>query len=320
MRYIECGGAGGPEVMRIAEAPVPAPGARDVVIRVEAAGVNRPDLLQRAGKYPPPPGASPVLGLEVAGTIAAAGAESDWREGDKVCALAPGGGYAEYCLVPAPQCLPVPRGLSMVEAAGIPETFFTVWANLFQIGGLRAGDRVLVHGGASGIGTTAIQLARAFGAKVWVTAGTLAKCRFCEELGAERAINYREEDFAAELRGRVDLVLDMVGAPYAAGNIECLAPLGRLVQIAVQQGAEATVNLAKIMQKRITLTGSTMRPRAVEDKGRIARELGEQVWPLIEAGRVKVIVDRVFALADAAGAHRYLESGAHMGKVILQVA
>jgi putative PIG3 family NAD(P)H quinone oxidoreductase len=319
MRYIECDGAGGPEVMRIAEAPRPEPGARDVVIRVEAAGVNRPDLLQRAGKYPPPPGASPVLGLEVAGTIAAAGAESGWREGDRVCALAPGGGYAEYCLVPSPQCLPAPRGISMVEAAGIPETFFTVWANLFQIGGLASGDRVLIHGGASGIGTAAIQLARAFGAKVWVTAGTEAKCRFCEKLGAERAINYRGQDFAAELRGAVDLVLDMVGAPYAARNIECLAPLGRLVQIAVQQGAEATVNLAKIMQKRITLTGSTMRPRTVEDKGRIASELRDRVWPLVECGRVKVIVDRVFGLAEAAEAHRYLESGAHMGKVILQV-
>ncbi|MDE3164299.1 MAG: NAD(P)H-quinone oxidoreductase, partial [Acidobacteriota bacterium] len=290
MRYIECDGAGGPEVMRVAEGPRPEPDAHGVVIRVEAAGVNRPDLLQRAGKYPPPGDASPVLGLEVAGTVAAAGAESGWKEGDRVCALAPGGGYAEYCGVPGAQCLPAPRGLSMVEAAGIPETFFTVWANVFQIGGLQAGERILVHGGASGIGTTAIQLARAFGARVWVTAGSAAKCRFCEQLGAERAINYREEDFAAGLRGAVDVVLDMVGAPYTGRNIECLAPGGRLVQIAVQQGAEASVNLARIMQKRIVVTGSTMRPRTVEDKGRIARELGERVWPLLESGVVKVVV------------------------------
>jgi NADPH2:quinone reductase len=296
-------------VLRIAEADPPIPRDGEVLIKVEAAGVNRPDLLQRQGKYPPPPGASPVLGLEVAGTL---------PSGERVCALAPGGGYAEYCVVPAPQCLPVPRGLSMEEAGGIPETFFTVWANVFQIGGLQAGERILIHGGASGIGTTAIQLAHAFGATVFATAGTEEKRLACEELGAARAINYRERDFAAEFSG-MDVVLDMVGAPYAARNIECLAPGGRLVQIAVQGGAEATVNLAKIMQKRLTLTGSTMRPRTVEDKGRIAAELRERVWPLLESGRVKVRVDRVFPLEQAGEAHRYLESGAHIGKVILRV-
>jgi len=273
--------------------------------------VNRPDIVQRQGKYPPPPGASPILGLEVAGTVVSTGA--------RVCALVPGGGYAEYCVTPESHCLPVPQGLSMEEAAGIPETFFTVWANVFQIGGLRAGERFLVHGGTSGIGTTAIQLARAFGATVYSTAGSDDKCRACERLGADRAINYREQDFAKELRGAVDVVLDMVGGSYTARNIDCLAPRGRLVQIAVQDGMEATINLAKIMQKRATLTGSTMRPRTVEEKAQIARELKEHVWPLLESGKVKVLVDRIFPLDEAAEAHRHLESGAHVGKVILKV-
>jgi len=297
--------------MRVAEAPPPEPAEGQVVIRVEAVGVNRPDLMQRQGKYPPPPGASPVLGLEVAGTVVGSGA--------RVCALTPGGGYAEYCVAPESHCLPLPAGLSMEEAAGIPETFFTVWANVFQIGALKAGDRFLVHGGASGIGTTAIQLARAFGATVYATAGTDEKCGACERLGVERAINYREQDFAKELRGEIDVILDMVGGSYTARNIDCLAPRGRLVQIAVQQGMEATVNLAKIMQKRITLTGSTMRPRTVEDKAQIARELRERVWPLLESRRVRVLVDRVFPLGEVVQAHRYLESGAHIGKVILRV-
>jgi putative PIG3 family NAD(P)H quinone oxidoreductase len=311
VRYIQCEGTGGPEVMRVAEAPRPEPVEHQVLIRVECAGVNRPDLVQRQGKYPPPPGASPVLGLEVAGTIVGTGA--------RVCALTPGGGYAEYCVAPESHCIPVPANLAMAEAAGIPETFFTVWANVFQIGGLKAGERFLVHGGTSGIGTTAIQLARAFGATVYATAGTDAKCRACEQLGAERAINYREQDFAKELRGSVDVILDMVGGSYTARNIDCLAPRGRLVQIAVQDGTEATVNLAKIMQKRITLTGSTMRPRSVEDKAQIARELREHVWPLLESGKVKVLVDRVFPFEEAAEAHRYLEGGAHIGKVILKL-
>jgi putative PIG3 family NAD(P)H quinone oxidoreductase len=319
MKFISFDAPGGPEVLRLAEGAMPSPGATEVVIQVAAAGVNRPDIQQRAGKYPPPPGASPVLGLEVAGTVASAGADSGWREGDVVCALTPGGGYAEYCLVPGVQCLPAPRGLSLEEAAGIPETYFTVWANVFQLGGLKAGERFLTHGGSGGIGTTAIQLAHAFGAKVFATAGSDAKCRACEALGAERAINYKEHDFVAEFPG-MDLILDVVGAPYTDRNLDCLAPRGRLVQIAVQQGAKATVNLAKIMQKRLTLSGSTLRPRTVAEKGEIARELREKVWPLLESGRVKVVVDRVFPLAEAAQAHSYLESSTHVGKVILKVA
>ena len=317
MYFVDVPQPGLPEVLRIAETATPSPGENEVLIRVEAAGVNRPDLLQRQGSYPPPPGASPILGLEVAGTIAAAPAQSRWKAGDRVCALVPGGGYAEYCVAPDAHCLPMPAGLSMEEAAGIPENYFTVWANVFQIGGLQSGERILVHGGASGIGTTAIQLAREFGATVFATAGTAEKCRACEALGA-RAINYREQDFVAEARG-VDLILDMVGAPYAPRNIECLAPRGRLVQIAVQQGAAATVNLAKIMQKRLTVTGSTMRPRTVADKAQIARDLEKHVWPLLESGRVRVIVDRVFPFADVVSAHRYLEAGAHIGKVILSL-
>jgi NADPH2:quinone reductase len=319
MKFISLDAPGGPEVLHLSEGAEPTPGPSEVLIRVEAAGVNRPDLQQRAGKYPPPPGASPILGLEVAGIVAAAGAESGLREGESVCALTPGGGYAEYCLTPGVQCLPVPRGFSMEEAAGIPETFFTVWANVFQIGKLAAGERFLVHGGSSGIGTTAIQLAHAFGATVFTTAGSEVKCRACEALGAARAINYKERDFVAEFAG-VDLILDIVGAAYTPRNIECLAPRGRLVQIAVQKGVEATVNLAKIMHKRLTITGSTMRPRPVAEKGEIVRELYEKVWPLLESGRVKVLVDRVFPLAEAAEAHRYLEAGEHIGKVILKVA
>ena len=319
MKYIHFAQPGPPEVLHLTEGPVPVPGPGEVLIRVEAAGVNRPDVMQRAGQYPPPPGASPVLGLEVAGTIAAAALDSVWHEGDRVCALSPGGGYAEYCLVPGAQCLPVPEGISMQEAAGIPETFFTVWANVFQIGHLAHGERILVHGGSSGIGTTAIQLARAFGATVFATAGSEEKCRVCEELGAERAINYRELDFAKEFRD-VDLVLDIVGAPYTPRNLQVLAPRGRLVQVAIQQGAEATVNLAKVMQKRLTITGSTMRPRPIAEKGEIARELRERVWPLLESRAVKVLVDCVFPLAEAAAAHRHMESGAHIGKIILAVA
>jgi putative PIG3 family NAD(P)H quinone oxidoreductase len=318
MKFAHFDVPGGPEVLHPAESAEPTPAAGEVLIRVAAVGVNRPDLMQRAGKYPPPPGASPILGLEVSGTVTATGADAGWREGDRVCALTPGGGYAGYCVAPGVQCLPVPQGLSMEEAAGVPETFFTVWANVFQMGRLAAGERFLVHGGTSGIGTTAIQLARAFGATVFATAGSEEKCRMCVALGAERAVNYKERDFVAEFRD-VDLVLDMVGGSYTARNIECLAPRGRLVQIAAQQGAEATVNLAKIMQKRLTITGSTMRPRPVAEKGGIADELRARVWPLLESGRVKVLVDRVFPLAEAADAHRYLESGEHIGKVILKV-
>jgi NADPH2:quinone reductase len=319
MRLITFDAPGPPDVLHLAEAPQPVPSATEVLIKVAAAGVNRPDLQQRAGKYPPPPDASPILGLEVAGTIVAAGPDSGWHQGDVVCALTPGGGYAEYCVAPGVQCLPIPRGLSLEAAAGIPENYFTVWANAFQIGKLTAGERFLVHGGSSGIGTTAIQLAREFGARVFATAGSEAKRRACESLGAERAINYKEQDFVAEFPG-MNLILDMVGAPYTPRNLDCLAPLGRLVQIAVQQGAQAAVNLAIIMHKRLTITGSTMRPRPVAEKGEIARELLEHVWPLLESGRVKVLIDRVFPLAKAAEAHRYLESGVHIGKIILKVA
>jgi putative PIG3 family NAD(P)H quinone oxidoreductase len=318
MKYIQVTQPGPPEVLRLAEGPAPAPGPGDVVIQVAAAGVNRADLMQRAGKYPPPPGASPILGMEVAGTVATATPDSGWREGDRVCALVTGGGYAEYCLVPGPQCLPVPKGLSMEEAAGIPETFFTVWANVFQLGHLVAGERFLVHGGTSGIGTTAIQLARVFGATVFTTAGSEEKCRVCVSLGAEQAINYKELDFAKEFRD-IDLILDIVGAAYTPRNLEVLGMRGRLVQIAVQKGVEATVNLVRVMHKQLTVTGSTLRPRPVAEKGAIAADLREHVWPLLESGKVKVLVDRVFPLAQAADAHRYLESGEHIGKLMLSL-
>ena len=325
MKFVDLAHPGGPEVLRLAEAPVPTPGPGEVLIRVYAAGVNRPDLLQRQGNYPPPPGASPILGLEVAGTIAEAGPASRWKLADAVCALVPGGGYAEYSVTPEPQVLRIPIGLSWIEAAGIPETFFTVWANVFQIGQLGPEQRFLVHGGTSGIGTTAIQLAHAIGASVYTTAGTDEKCAACLRLGAKAAINYRRQDFVQEIRALTDgkgvhLVLDIIGGDYTARNIECLAPHGRLVQIAVQQSPEARINLAKIMQKRLVLTGSTMRPRSVSDKSQIARELEQNVWPMLESGRVKVIVDRVFPFAEVAEAHRYLESGEHIGKVILKIA
>ncbi|MEO8370573.1 MAG: NAD(P)H-quinone oxidoreductase [Candidatus Solibacter sp.] len=319
MKYITFDQPGTDDVLHRAEMPAPSPGPGEVLIRVAAAGVNRPDLAQRAGKYPPPPGASPILGLEVAGAIAAAAPDSGWHEGDQVCALVPGGGYAEYCLAPGAHCLPIPRGLSVTEAAGIPETYFTVWANVFQIGRLTQGERFLVHGGTSGIGTTAIQLARAFGAAPFATAGSAAKCQACVDLGAERAVNYKEEDFAKVLSD-IDLVLDMIAGDYTARNIDVLAPRGRLVQIAVQQGANVTINMAKVMQKRLTVTGSTMRPRTIAEKAAIARELRKQVWPLLESGAVKVLIDRVFPLAEAAAAHSYLDSGTHIGKVILAVS
>jgi len=324
MRYVAISAPGGPEVLQVTEGPAPVPGATEVLIEVHAAGVNRPDLLQRAGKYPPPEGASPILGLEVAGVVAARGGGAGPAVGDRVCALAPGGGYAEFCVVPAAHCLPVPAGWSLPEAAGIPETFFTVWANLFQLGRLQAGERVLVHGGTSGIGTTAIQLASAFGAEVFATAGSPEKCAACLSLGAKAAINYRASAFVDEVArltaGRgVDVVLDIVGGPYTAQNLRCLAPEGRLVQVGVQEGAEVTFNWMRVMLKRLTLTGSTMRSRSVEEKARIAAELRARVWPLLEARRVRVPVDRVFPLTEVRQAHEHLERGQHIGKVILQV-
>ncbi len=316
MRCVQLSGSGGPEVLSVGEEPVPVPRAGEVLIEVHAAGVNRPDLMQRAGKYPPPPDASPRLGLEVAGVIAG--------QGTAVCSLVHGGGYAEYCAAPASVCLPVPAGWSMEEAAGIPETFFTVWANVFDMGHLQAGERLLVHGGAGGIGTTAIQLANAFGAEVIVTAGSDEKCGKCLELGAAHAINYRTSDFAEEVKrvtsGKgVDVILDIVGGTYTPRNLECLAMDGRLVQVGLQQGAQATINLQKIMQKRLVLTGSTMRPRSVAEKAAIARSLHEKVWPLLEQRRVGVAVDKVFPLSQVREAHEYLEKGDHFGKVILRI-
>lgn len=323
MRFIEMTGPGGPEVLRLAVGPVPEPGAQEVLIRVTAAGVNRPDVLQRVGSYPPPPGASPVLGLEVSGTIAALGPDlAEWRVGDAVCALAPGGGYAEYCVAPAPHCLPVPKGLSPVDAAGLPETFFTVWTNVFDRGRLKPGESFLVHGGSSGIGTTAIQLARAFGARVFATAGSPEKCKICIELGAERAIDYKREDFTAVIKeateGRgVDVILDIVGGDYIEKNLRSLAVEGRLVQIAFLQGSKASLDLVHLMMRRQTITGSTLRPRSVADKAAIAHSLHEKVWPLIEAKQVRPVIHRTFPLAEAAEAHRLMESSAHIGKIVL---
>jgi putative PIG3 family NAD(P)H quinone oxidoreductase len=324
MRFVGVTGPGGPEVLEIRTMPTPVPRAHEVVIKVAAAGINRPDILQRQGKYPPPPGASPVLGLEVAGVVAATGKDATLKVGDAVCALVPGGGYAEYCLVPAAHCLSVPRGLSMLQAGGIPETFFTVWANVFQIGRLKRGDLFLVHGGAGGIGTTAIQLAHASGAQVFTTAGTDEKCATCVALGADHAFNYKTQKFAEEIRritdGRgVDVILDMVAGGYTQENLDSLAMRGRLVQIAVQQGANVTVNLAKIMQKRLTVTGSTLRPRSIEEKATIAQELKAHAWPLLESGKVKVIIDRTVPFAKVREAHEYFERGAHVGKVILEI-
>jgi NADPH2:quinone reductase len=287
--------------------------------------VNRPDLLQREGKYPPPPGASDVPGLEVAGTVAAVGeGVAAWRDGDEVCALVSGGGYAEYCTVPAPQCLPVPHGLSSIEAAALPEALFTVWTNVFERARLAPGETLLVHGGSSGIGTTAIQLARAFGARVFATAGSAEKCAACERLGAERAVNYREEDFVAAVSsltgGRgVDVILDMVGGGYVPRDLLCLARDGRLALIALMGGSRAEVDLRLVLQRWLTITGSTLRPRSVEEKERIARALRERVWPLLEAGEVAPVIHATFPLVEAAAAHRRLEAGAHVGKVVLVV-
>jgi putative PIG3 family NAD(P)H quinone oxidoreductase len=320
---VEIRAPGGPEVLIPTERPVPEPAAGEVLIKVAAAGVNRPDVFQRLGRYPPPPGASDIPGLEVAGTIEQLGAGvREWRVGDAVCALVAGGGYAEYCAAPAPQCLPVPRGLDLVAAAGIPETFFTVWTNVFERGRLEAGESLLVHGGASGIGTTAIQLARARGARVFATAGSAEKCAACERLGAERAINYRETDFVAVVReltgGRgVDVVLDMVGGEYFARNIEALAMEGRLVEIATLHGVKAELNIQTIMHRRLTITGSTLRARPVAEKGAIAAAVLQRVWPLIEAGAVKPVVHATFPLRDAANAHRVMEADTHIGKLVL---
>jgi putative PIG3 family NAD(P)H quinone oxidoreductase len=322
MTAIKLHAFGGPDCLCPSQMDRPQPGMGEVLIRVEAAGVNRPDIMQRKGLYPPPPGASDILGLEVAGTVAAVGEQvSSPRVGDDVCALVTGGGYAEYCIAAAPLCLPIPGGLNYIQAASLPETFFTVWTNVFERGKLQAWDSILIHGGTSGIGVAAIQLARCFGSKVFTTAGTEEKCRFCADLGA-LAINYHEQDFAASIleltdnRG-VDVILDMVGGDYLQRNLSCLAMEGRLVQIAVMNGPKANINLATIMLKRLTLTGSTLRPRGVDEKARIARALLAQVWPLLESGEIKPIVHAVFKLEKAADAHSLMESGRHIGKIIL---
>jgi len=323
MIAIEIRQPGDPDVLVPVERPRPEPGSGEVLIKVAAAGVNRPDVMQRQGRYPPPPGAPDIPGLEVAGTIAAIGPDvSGRRLGEDVCALVSGGGYAEYCVAPAPQCLPVPRGMDFAAAAALPETCFTVWTNVFERGRLAAGESILVHGGSSGIGTTAIQIARARGSRVFATAGSAVKCAACEQLGAERAINYREADFVAAVRdltgGRgVDVVLDMVGGDYFARNIDALAVEGRLVEIATQRGTKAELVIPTIMQRRLTITGSTLRPRSVPEKGAIARAVHANVWPLLESGAVKPVVFRTFPLARAADAHRLLESSEHIGKLVL---
>ncbi len=325
MRCVAIREPGGPEVLVPEERPIPEPGPGEVLIRVAAAGVNRPDILQRLGRYAPPPGVSDLPGLEVAGTIERVGpGVTEWSAGDRVCALLAGGGYAEYAVAPAPQCLPVPAGLTSLEAAALPEVMFTVWTNVFERGRLAAGESILVHGGSSGIGTAAIQLAKALGARVFATAGSADKCAACTGLGAERCVNYREADFVSVLRdatgGRgVDVVLDMVGGDYVARDLDLLAPEGRLVQIGLLGGAKATINLSAIMQKRLTLTGSTLRPRSVEEKGRLARAVQAHVWPLLESGAVRVPVHATFPLADAAAAHRTMEASGHIGKLVLQV-
>lgn len=323
MRVIEISEPGGPEVLRLAERAVPAPGAGEILIEIAFAGVNRPDALQRAGAYAPPKGASALPGLEAAGRVAAVGpGVNAWQVGDAVCALLPGGGYAEYALCPADHALPVPEGMDLREAACLPETFFTVWSNVFMRGGLRAGERFLVHGGSSGIGTTAIQLANAFGARVFTTAGSKQKCRVCERLGAERAINYNDEDFVdvVQAEGGMDLILDMVGGAYIARNIRALADDGRMVHIAFLGGPKAEVNFAQIMARRLTLTGSTLRPQSNVAKARIADELREKVWPLLETGRIAPVMDSEFPLEDAAAAHERVESPGHIGKIVLRVA
>jgi len=323
MRAVEIAKPGGPELLRAVERPVPVPGAGQVVVRVAYAGVNRPDALQRAGAYDPPPGASDLPGLEGAGTIAAVGAGvARWKVGDRVCALFPGGSYAEHAATDAGQVLPVPDGMSLREAACLPETCFTVWSNVFMRGGLQAGERFLVHGGSSGIGTTAIQLAHAFGARVFATAGSAQKCDACTRLGAERAINYRDEDFVSVLKGEggANLILDMVGGDYLPRNLKALAEDGRLVQIAFLQGPKVAVNFAPLMVRRLTITGSTLRPQSDAAKAAIAADLEAKVWPLIAAGRLAPVMDSEFALADAASAHARMESSEHIGKIVLAIA
>lgn len=323
MQAVEITEAGGPDVLKPTTRERPVPRAGEVVIRLAYAGVNRPDALQRTGMYTPPPTASDLPGLEGAGEVVAIGeGVSEWAPGDQVCALLPGGGYAEYVATPATHCLPIPAGLGLKEAACLPETYFTVWSNVFIRGSLTGGERFLVHGGSSGIGTTAIQLAREFGARVFTTAGSAEKCNACTRLGAERAINYREEDFVEVIRaeGGADLILDMVGGDYLPRNVKALADDGRLVQIAFLQGPKVELNFAQVMVRRLTITGSTLRPQGILAKTRIAESLRANVWPLLEAGKVAPVMDSEFPLVDASAAHERLESSGHIGKIVLKIA
>lgn len=323
MTCVEIKTPGGPEALVPATRPVPLPKEGELLIKVSAAGVNRPDLAQRAGTYPPPPGASDLPGLEAAGTVAALGTGvADWKVGDQVCALTPGGSYAEYCTVPAPQCLPPPKGFDMLHAAALPENYFTVWHNLFERGQLKAGETALIHGGASGIGTTAIQLAKAFGCKVVTTVRNEAKAKAVRELGADHAVLYKDNDWAAEVKelvGNVDVVLDMVAGAYLPKNLQLLRQDGRCVVIALLGGAKAEINAGLVMVNRLTLTGSTLRPQPIAAKGRMAQGLKDKVWPLLEKGTIRPVIFKTFALRDAAAAHAELERADHVGKVMLTV-
>jgi NADPH2:quinone reductase len=325
MNAIAIKSPGGPEVLVPEERPVPKPGTGQILVKVAAAGVNRPDVMQRKGQYPPPPGAPDIPGLEIAGDVAAIGDKvKRWKVGDRVAALVAGGGYAQYCLADDAVALPVPNGFSMIEAAALPETFMTVWHNVFQRGALKAGETFLVHGGSSGIGTTAIMLAKILGAKVVATAGSPEKCAACRQLGADVAIDYKEQDFVAATKeatgGRgADLILDMIGGDYVERNYDAAATEGRIVQIATQQGFKVTLNLLKLMQKRLTHTGSTLRPRPVADKAMIARDLEEKAWPLLSAGKIKPVIDSTFPLVEAAKAHARMEASSHIGKIVLVV-
>jgi NADPH2:quinone reductase len=325
MRAVEVEHPGGPEVLKIGARPRPSPGKKEVLIKVHAAGVNRADCYQRQGHYPPPPGASDLLGLEVSGTVAARGAAvTRWKEGDAVCALLSGGGYAEYVAVPEGQCLPIPPGFDFVQAAALPETFFTVWTNLFESGRLQSGETVLIHGGSGGIGTTAIQMAHALGARAFATVGKKESVPLCQTLGAERVILYKEEAFVSVVKtlteGKgVDLILDMIGGPYFPRNIDALAMKGRLVQIATIQGAAVELDLRKVMAKRLVVTGSTLRSRSVEEKSALARALEKEIWPLLDQGKIKPVIDQTDPLEKVREAHERMEAGRHFGKIVLTV-
>lgn len=325
MKQVEISGPGGPEVLNLVDGPLPDPGTGEVLIKVYAAGVNRPDVFQRQGKYNPPAGASPIPGLEVAGEIVKLGAGvTEFGLGDRVCALVSGGGYAEFCVAPVPQVLPIPTGLTFIEASGIPENYFTVWTNVFDRGQLQKGETILIHGGSSGIGTTAIQLCHQFGARIISTAGNDEKCGVCKSLGADHVINYKTQDFEAETKAitggkGANVILDMVGGNYIQKNINCLALEGRLIQIAFLQSSINQLDLMAVMTKRLTITGSTLRPRTVEQKGEIARALSKEIWPLFNDKKIKVLVDTVLPLSRASDAHALMESSTHIGKIVLEV-